>query len=228
MSVDYIDLFYLFCDDLIDSSRHISQEDGYKFLMNRFAKWRDFGASTNRYLSENQVRGLIGELLFMNEQLFDKYGVGTSILGWTGTEPLKKDYSFNDAWYEVKTVSNDKVTISSIEQLDSNSIGYLILYYLEKMSSEANDISINKLVDDILSKVNNPSDKSIFILKLVQAGYYKEEYYDQYVYRKIKENYFYVSSNFPKVNREDLPAAISNVKYDLIINMLDEFKRDSI
>lgn len=225
---DFTDLFYLFCNDIIDSSREIKQEDGYLFLINRYDKWRVFGSVSRRYLSENEIKGLIGELLFMNEVLFIKYGVKKSILGWTGTEPLKKDFSFADFWYEVKTVTKDVVTISSIEQLDSNYEGYLILYYLEKLSPEANAITINELVDDILLQMQNEHEKSLLILKLAKSGFYKEEYYEQFVYRKIRQEFFAVDKKFPKLCRELLPSAISNVKYDLFINMLEEFKRDII
>lgn len=225
---DYVDLFYLFCNDLIDSSRDIVQDDGYTYLVNRYEKWRGFGSSSHKYLSENEIKGLIGELLFLKELLFDKYGISKSILGWTGTEPLKKDYSFDDYWFEIKAVTKDVVTISSIEQLDSDSIGFLILYYLEKLSSEATAVTINQVVNEILEMISIEQDKSLFILKLVQAGFYKEEYYDQFVYRKSKVEFFEVTDDFPRLSHDSLPSAISNVRYDLIINMLEKFKRDDI
>lgn len=225
---DYLDLFYLFCNDLIDSSREIIQEDGYNFLINRYEKWRGFGSISRKYLSENEVKGLIGELLFMKEELFGKYGVSKSILGWTGPEPLKKDYSFSDSWYEIKTVTKDTVTISSIEQLDSDYKGFLALYYLEKLSPQAQAVTLNLIVDDILKKTHNEQDKALFILKLVQNGFYREEYYDQFVYRKVKLEFYEILGDFPKINKEMLPSAISNIRYDLIISMLEKFKRDKI
>lgn len=225
---DYSDLFYLFCNDIIDSSRNINPEDGYIFIMNRYEKWRGFGSFSRKYLSESEVKGLIGELLFLEDFLIPKYGISKGIIGWTGTEPLKKDFSFEDAWYEVKTATKEIVTISSLEQLDSDYLGYLILYQLEKLSPEAEDINLNKLVDNILTILHNEQDKSSFIMKLIQAGFYREEYYDQFVYRKINVGIYEVNEEFPKLTRDNLPIEISNVKYDLLINMMERFKRETI
>ena len=225
---EYEDLFYLFCNDLVDSSREISNEIGYTYLVNRFERWRSFSGLTRKYLSEAEVKGLIGELLFLNEELFPKFGTTKSIQGWTGSEPLKKDFSYDDTWYEVKAVSGDKVSISSIDQLDSDVNGFLILYSLEKLSSEANGVSLNKICDQIFDKLSLDQDRQLFLTKLIQANFYREEYYDQFVYANYKRTFYEVNSEFPRLNRDFLPDAIANAKYDLIINMLERFRKDNL
>lgn len=225
---EYVDLFYLFCNDLVDSSRDVSQEMGYTYLVNRFERWRSFSGLTRKYLSESEIKGLMGELLFLKEILIDKFGSSRSIQGWTGSEPLKKDFSYDDTWFEVKAVSGDKVSISSIDQLDSNVTGFLVLYSLEKLSPEANGISLNRLCDQIFEKLDLDMDRQTFLMKLIQANFYKEEYYDQFVYANTRVNYYEVNSEFPKLTRDLIPDAISNAKYDLIINMLERFKSDNL
>jgi hypothetical protein len=225
---DFSDLFYLFCNDLIDSSRLVPQSSGYVFLVNRYEKWKGFGTSSHKYLSENEIKGLLGEIYFLKVKLFPKYGISQSIDCWTGTEPTKKDFSYGNIWYESKSVSSNVVTISSIEQLESDSNGYLVLHYLEKMSSESNGISLNNLIDSVLDLISADLDRSHFIMKTVQAGYYHEEYYDQFVYKITREEYYEVNSDFPKLCRSLLPSALSNARYDLVISMLSQFKRDNI
>lgn len=222
------DLFYLFCDDIVDSSRNISPSEGYSFIINRFEKWKGFGNTTRKYLSENEIKGLLGELIFLKDYLFIKYGISKSINGWTGPEPTKKDFSYDNTWYEVKSITRDTVSISSIEQLESDKIGYLIVNYFEKLSPEANGVSLNKIVNQILSFINIESDKALFIMKLVQVGFYKEDYYDNFVYT-LKEILFYeVNKDFPRIHASSLPSSISNVRYDIHINSLSNFKRDDI
>jgi len=225
---EYVDLFYLFCNDLVDSSREIQQEMGYTYLVNRFERWRSFSGLTRKYLSEPEIKGLIGELLFLNDVLFEKYGVSKSIQGWTGSEPLKKDFSYDETWFEVKAVTGDKVSISSIDQLDSNVTGFLVLYSLEKLSPEASGASLNRLCDQIFDRLELDMDRQTFLMKLIQANFYREEYYDQFVYANTRTNFYEVNDSFPKLTRELMPEAIANAKYDLIINMLERFKRDSI
>lgn len=222
------DLFYLFCNDLIDSSRNINQEQGYAFLVNRYEKWKGFSNSTRKYLSENEIKGLIGELIFLKDELIDLYGVSKSISGWSAPEPTKKDFSYDDIWYEVKVVSKGTVSISSIEQLDSDREGYLVIYHFEKISPESHNISINSLVNEIFSKIEIDTDRTEFILKLVQVGYYKEDYYDDFVFSITKKDFYLVNSDFPRLIREDINKAIYDAKYELIINMLEGFKRDKI
>lgn len=225
---EFVDLFYIFCNDIIDVSRNINQLDGYTFIVNRYEKWRGFANASRKFLSEIEIRGLIGELLFLKNELFNKYGVIKSVSGWTGPEPTKKDFSYDDVWYEVKTVNKDKVIISSLEQLDSDNIGYLILYYLEKLSPEAREITVNNIVDEIMVLIEHEIVKSQFIMKLVQLGYYREDYYDQFVYRCSKLEIYEVGEDFPNLNRNNLPSAVSNVKYELIISMIEKYKKDRL
>lgn len=228
VDLNYLDLFYLFCNDIIDSSRNVEQEDGYTFIVNRFDKWKGFGNSTRKYLSENEIKGLLGELVFLRNYMIDKYGISKSINGWTGPEPTKKDFSYDTTWYEVKSVTKDSVSISSIEQLDSDRVGFLILMYFEKLSPEAKELTLNKAVDEILSLINMDSDRALFIMKLVQVGFFKEDYYDNYVYKLRDKAFYEVNDKFPKISLSDLPSAVTNVRYDLNINSLLEFRKDSI
>ncbi len=224
----YEDLFYIFCNDMIDSSRYTTIDKGYSFLVNRYEKWKGFSNTTRKFLSEFEIKGLLGELFFMKNHLFKLYGVSKTISGWTGTEPTKKDFSYDDVWFEIKTVSKDTIYISSLEQLESNNIGYLVVYSIEKLSPEANEVSLNKLANEILSIVENANDLSQLMLKFAEIGYYMEDYYDSYVYRFASTNYYEVNQNFPKIDKQSLPSAISNVKYEIIISMLDAFKRSQL
>lgn len=225
-SDDYLDLFYLFCDDLIDSSRNINPKDGYTFFVNRYEKWRYFASSMKKYLSDIEIKGLLGELLFLNNHLIDKFGISKAIQGWTGPEPTKKDFSYEQTWYEIKVVSKESITISSIEQLESDSDGYLVLYYLEKMSPEATGYTLNNVVESVIDQIELDQDKELFIMKLLSLGFYKEEYYDSYVFKTTRVEFYIVNDEFPKIKKNMLPNAISNIKYDIIIKMIEKFKRE--
>jgi len=223
---NYLDLFYLFCNDLIDSSRNSSLEDGYVYLTNRFEKWRGFSNSTRKFLNEKEIKGLIGELLFIRDNLADKYGLTQAISAWTGPEPTKKDFYFENEWYEIKTASNGIVTISSLEQLESNQDGYLIVYSLEKASPESIDINLNSLVSELLNNCQLIQVRADFLGKLIYLGYDASDYYDSFVYQVRTKDIYIVDTTFPRLTRENLPKEISNVKYELIVNMIESYKRD--
>ena len=220
----YEDLFYLFCNDVVDLGRTSHQPGGYEFILNRFEKWKGFGLSNRGTMSEHSIRGLLGELLFLLEVMVPRFGISNAILSWTGPDPAKKDFSYNDTWNEVKTYSKDTVTISSIDQLDSDQTGHLELYMFEKMSPTANQLSLKTVCDRILEHVVLETDKSLFMIKIANIGYCLEEYYDSFVYRLISHNSFIVDDNFPRLRRENLPTAIADLRYDLLVNSLEKYK----
>lgn len=221
---EYEDLFYLMCDDLIDSSRFCKINNGYDFIINRFEKWKQFTNSINDYLSESQVKGLLGELLILDKHFISKYGISKAINGWTGTEPTVKDFTYEDYWYEIKATTSNKITINSIEQLESDISGILIVLTFEKMSPESNGISLNSVYEIISKKIESSIDKSSLLIKLLEIGYHPKEYYDKFKYRVISYDYYKVNEEFPKLKKDILDSAITNVKYDLLLEFLEQHR----
>jgi hypothetical protein len=63
-------------------------------------------------------------------------GVIDALRSWTGPDFNDRDFIFSDHWVEIKTksLSSDTITISSIEQLDVNEEGYIVVYSIDKTS----------------------------------------------------------------------------------------------
>jgi hypothetical protein len=227
---EFKDIFYYFCDDIISSSSVVAEENGLDFILERYETWRVFSNTRSTNLSESQIKGLIGELLFLKES-FKLYSSQTeAIAAWTGSEPTKKDFTFKDYWYEIKVTSNSNVSISSLAQLESNFPGYLVVFTMEKISPVSQGISLNTLVDEITSLLGLQSDVTSFIYKLIQAGYFKGDYYDDYKYEVKTSEIFPVDEKFPRITRETLNDHIIEVKYTIELNGLNksklgEFKR---
>ena len=59
-------LFYKFCDDIIEQTRELKDpRDGYRAVTTRFFQWKKmFVLSRNTFLTEPEIMGLIGEILF--------------------------------------------------------------------------------------------------------------------------------------------------------------------
>ena len=225
---DFSDLFFYFCDDLIFSSQNVSIADGHNHILNRYEKWRVFSKNSNEYLSENEIKRLIGELLFL-EKCFLLYDSQTkAINAWTGSEPTKKDFSFEDYWYEIKVSTNRKVNISSLEQLDSHQLGYLVVNDLEKYSPNHQGITLNNLYERIYNMIELQSDKSEFLIKLIDAGYYQGEHYDKFVYELLDTSFFLVDEKFPKLTKTNIDPRISNASYSIELSNIQEFKKEII
>lgn len=222
-------IFYKFCEDIIDSTRNISQEKAFEFIISRWNKWRVmFKKANTDLLTENQIVGLIGELLFIEKYMFSKYGIDKTFIAWQGPSKNHKDFEIENTWYEVKTIRQAALTvkISSIEQLDSNLEGNLEVIILEKTNGESNNsISLNKLVENIGQKISSFESYKMYYRKIAEAGYFYDEEYEKYNYKFITRNTYLVNEEFPKIKANNLTNGIVKVSYDILLNDIKKFVR---
>ncbi|SFW22729.1 PD-(D/E)XK motif protein [Ruminococcus flavefaciens] len=221
-------LFYTFCDDLIEQTRELTDEKGgYNAIVVRFHQWKKmFVSSKKDFLNEAQIMGLIGELLFLRDQLSKRIGLPEALRSWSGQELTHKDFSYGDTWTEVKTIRRSSLTvhISSLEQLDSEHDGELAVYALEKMSTEYNGITLNKLIVDIRNRFSDSDDRDLFMSKVALQGYEYHNYYDDFVFELIYSKNFRVNDTFPKLIPGDVPEAILKATYDIDLNKITDFE----
>lgn len=219
-------IFYKFCDDLVESTRVVSDETlGMTFVCKRYNSWKKLFYKLNKNtLSDAQQMGLIGELMFLKEDLFKKYDYSEAINAWSGCDKTHKDFSINDDWYEIKSSASNSLTIkiSSIEQLDSDTDGTLVVYEFEKMSGEYNGVTLNTIVNDILSMLSD-DEEDLMIEKLKVAGWEMCDEYDKTCFRPVSKNYYLVNKDFPKISKKDLKPSIMEVQYQILKRDLLEF-----
>lgn len=225
-SQDNLSLFYNFCEDIITQTGDYNGTNGYIEIVNRYNQWKKMFYGSSKLLTENEIMGLIGELLFLKKYAIGKYGATSGLNGWSGPEPTHKDFSYGDDWFEIKTINSFKNTvfISSIEQLDSENDGRLVVYRMEKMSPCFNGISLNKLVGEIMQTLVLDTDKDIFVEKLKQVGYAYNEIYDNYVYNYISVDSYLVGKDFPRLKAARLPVGIGKVQYEVLLTLVEKYK----
>lgn len=225
---DISGLFYKFCEDLIEQTRDVkNRAEGYTVIVNRFFQWKKmFVASKKALLTEPEIMGLIGELLYLRGPLKEKIGLYEALKSWSGQELTHKDFSHGDSWTEVKTIRNGSqaVKISSLEQLESESEGELAVYSLEKMSTAYSGKTLNKLIVDTRAMFSSNEEKDLFMAKVALQGYEYNNYYDDFVYEVSGFKRYNVSEAFPKLTRKDVPPAICKASYELSLIELSSFE----
>ncbi len=219
-------LFYKFCEDLIEQTRTLNDKsEGYTAICNRFFQWKKlFISERNKFLSEIEIMGLIGELLFLSEKA-KELGANEALKGWSGQELTHKDFSYNEEWHEVKSVSRGKQTvkISSLEQLDSDKTGELVVYFLEKMSEAYDGITLNKLVLQIADLFKDSESKDDYLAKVALHGYSFNSFYDSFVYEVSSVNKYRVDNKFPCLTRESVPKEIAKASYEIVLANISDF-----
>lgn len=227
---DLLEYFCTFCQDLMDSVRVTSDDEAaYQTLRSRYYSWRQLFRPDNARMTEAEIMGLIGELLFLKNFMIPERGIDVALESWMGPEKTHKDFSDQQDWFEIKTISfgKESVRISSVEQLDSDIDGTFVIYELEKMSPSFDGIKLNQLANNIIASLQSASQREVFIDKLQLFGFDFSNEYDNLVFALRGEHKYKVdTNNFPRIHRDMLPDAIARVQYDLLLTEIEPFKLD--
>lgn len=226
---EMFDTFCVFCTDIIESTNTTKDEAvGYRILINRYYSWRKMFQGKPTKLKEQDIMGLIGELLFLRDYMIPTYGEDNALLSWSGSELTHKDFSLKDTWYEVKAVSTGKssVKISSLEQLQSQIEGELVIFHLEKMSPVYQGVTLNRLANGILGTLSNDFNRDSFLNKLADNRFDFDNAYDDYVYEVTLGERYQVSASFPKLTTFDVNEAICKVQYEILLSEIQGYKID--
>lgn len=219
------ELFIKFCWDIIESTRAV-EGDIVEFILNRYNMWLQLLTYKHpNIMMPARQKGLIGELLYL-QKLIRRFGQKKAVSSWVGSEGGDRDFVYDNTWTEVKTVSfaSDTVSISSLEQLDTEIPGYLVLYRLESTSPEdTTGISVNDIVKKTERMLTESLPAADFKMKLCQYGYSEKPDYDRIRYLLGAVSICRVDEKFPRVVRTGLNPAVSWVKYGLSISAISEF-----
>ncbi|MBR5168496.1 MAG: PD-(D/E)XK motif protein [Salinivirgaceae bacterium] len=225
-------LLHPFCDflnSLVDatSQSSLSNQDAYHAICEVYFFMQKMFRTSSGFLTEAEIKGLIGELLFLSEHLFKKMSVSKAISSWSGAEKTRKDFAFDKEWFEVKTIDFGKETvhISSIEQLDSPVAGSLVVFQLERMAEEYKGITLNNLVSSVLNQIPSINDKDILASKLKDYNYAFHPNYDEFVYELRATDEYMIDANFPRISRSNIPSAIAKASFDLILAEILPYKK---
>lgn len=228
----YQDMFFHFCDDIINSTREVKDKvQGTTFVCLRYLKWQEMlKKNSSGLLSFSEIKGLIGELVFLKEFLFDKYGKNIALQSWIGPDKADQDFVCADSWYEIKATVSGSATIkiSSIEQLDTVNDGELVVVYLDKTSyANPNRITLNGIVDEIEKSLDNGEQRQLLRDILIRQGYIHRNEYDEHGFVCTIINRYAVTQSFPALRKKDIPTAIANSNYLLSLSAIQDFLKEN-
>jgi hypothetical protein len=229
------ELFFSLCSDLIRATVNVKiPKAASATIFLRLKRWQDFLRKKKPgILPEERIKGLIGELVFLQKYLIPRYGLSDSVKFWIGPEGSPQDFTLNEYAVEVKCQiggSVPTIKISSADQLFTQlSKLYLFVVTLGK-TSENNPEGINlpniiNKISDILEAGNEPASNRFQDL-LLNVGYiYSDKYYEfNYILSDI--HVYEVEEEFPKIIPNSIMKGISRVTYYIAINDCKPFEID--
>jgi hypothetical protein len=223
-------VFYSFCSDLVNAVDRIADEKrALVYLKNRFHIWKTLFKKGNAVISAELIKGLFGELYFLDNTLAEKYGINDAVKSWSGTDGTAKDFSKDSDWFEIKAVSASSVSVkvSSVSQLSAEIPGHLVIIKLESMSPVfANGkSSIGEVFNSILQKIDIDETKELFISKIQTYGINLTDDCCAEKFNVTSVQSYLVGEDFPRILETDIKhKEICKVSYELIINSLEWFR----
>ena len=222
------EIFVKLCWDLMTSSK--DDPKPVERIVAQYKKWlRLLQQIGNGLLPPHSQKGLIGELLYL-AGLIDSHGENSALGEWVGPEGADQDFNFENGWAEVKTtiIAGTSIQVSSLQQFDRLDEGTLIVYFLDKTSSNGNStISLNEAVRSVSSKITTQTNRDLFELKLAKCGYQSKnaDEYSSYRFKLSEKRLYRVSEEFPKLTKNNVPAAVIEAQYRIDLPSIESFRK---
>lgn len=227
------ELFLALCNDLVRAGISAGSEAiAVSILIRRLQRWHEFlRRQRSPVLPLEEMKGLIGELLFLSDTLAPRFGWNAAVSFWKGPEDAPQDFAVHETAVEVKCQSGSSkpwVRISSIDQLNPQlPTAFLIVHTLA--TAEGDDpagFTLNSLVRTIRTALENEAEGASerFEHLLFTAGYLETEHYDAYVFQRVATRSFAIREGFPRLKASALPEGIDRVTYQLSLDACGSFE----
>jgi len=225
---EYEDLFGLLAQEILDATKSAKDPGQAVAAAKRVVeRWRYFTERRRAPMTDERVRGLIGELLVLARLL--RSGEATAILrAWTGPSDGLHDFEMPSWSGEVKTFLADEgptVRISDPRQLEVVELRPVYLIPVKLARSSTAGKALPSIIDIVSEQLHmTPGALDLFDLKLAAYGYlpaHSALYTDPYACEQILT--FAVRHGFPRIAFEDIPSAVMNVQYSLSLGALGSF-----
>jgi len=215
---DLAELFGRLCQDLVETTRGATKHEGAAILLQRLQRWRRLLEPRHeRVLSEQELRGLIGELWVLDTIVVPRLGPLAGVQAWLGPQGSPQDFLVDGALLEVKAVKpgSQTIPISSLEQLDAGTAPlWLGLVIVAPSTSASDGFTPAGLVARIHAALA-PDERAgtEFALRLADAGYEEHASYATNEYRVHEVRCFRVTPDFPTLTRATVPAGVVDATY---------------
>jgi len=223
-------VFGRLCQDLIDATDGVSDEPALLTLFkDRLNLWKKlFQKGGAGLLEGHEIRGLLGELLFLKMLLVKgERSASSAVTAWVGPLGANQDFVFPSSAFEVKAIRPDSeaVSIASLEQLESNvPLTLVTIELISAATGDAGVVSLNSLTTEIESMLAiDAGALDLYKVRLLEAHYVENEFYETILFTAGQMNSFEVKAGFPRLLFSTVPTGIVSSSYSISIESIKPF-----
>ena len=230
------DIFHRFCLDVAEATRvaHSGMDAIGRFLARTWRWHRLLKSGREGRLSDEEQKGLIGELVLLERHLLGAVPAGEAVEAWVGPIGAPKDYQIGLTCVEVKAPGPQTATISisSIHQLDATGTTCLFLYVIEiaaALDETHSAVTVSEVADRVRSAIaaQDGSATIVFDERLTATGFDWEDDYSDKHWIIGEESLFEVLEGFPRVTPSMVPPGVDNVRYVIALSACGKFQVDT-
>lgn len=224
------EMFHVLCQDLMQATDQSATPRALMdALMARLVRWqRLLSRGPRRILDDQSIRGLIGELLFIRDELFPRFRA-LAIDFWQGPDRLPQDFVVGGYLFEVKThLVGDapKAYIASPSQLWSDGAPlYLVVIPLAHCGRHASGaVTLPELIDQLAKDLVGKPQLEAFEARLADFGYVPYPEYFDATYCPGPSSSFEVRDGFPRIIAGAIPDGVVDVRYAIRLDVCQPFR----
>lgn len=228
------DIFHRLCLDIIASTARASSEaEAVAHALARTWRWHHLlrGGADGR-LSIEEQKGLIGELLVLDELLLPVIPVIDALTAWRGPLGAPKDFEVGRVCIEAKArrgAATPHVAISSEYQLSTEGTDALYLHVAELSQAPAdapNAFCLTDVAMRLQSRIASADSvaEDLFESLVVASGFSWSDNYSDFQFVAGPSRIYGVAEGFPAITPALLTPAISHVRYSIALSDCEPFR----
>lgn len=200
-------------------------------FLRRLSRWQEFlKRERSGILSNEAIKGLIGELLFLTDKVARPFSWSDAVSFWKGPEDAPQDFAVHQTAVEVKCQSGGSkpsVRVTSAEQLVPQlPKGFLAVYTISSADpGDPEAFTLNGLVAGIRANLQAESEntRERFEDLLFMAGYTTREEYDEQYFMRIALKCYEIADGFPRIEMASIPDGIERLSFNLRLESCSSF-----
>lgn len=220
--------FALMCTGLMLATQSMAptrSAEGLVRTLDELIRWQEMlKRRQEKRLSKIERIGLVGELLFLRDELHPRLGFLNALKAWTGHERHEQDFVIGSTIFEVKTqvVTADRmIKISSEDQLDPVQ-GRIIICnqgIAPAPMGSAGSCTLNSITMELneIAKQTGGSALDLLTTGLLEAGYEPHPEYDDETWVSVDRALYEVRGDFPRIERGELRHGVQQVRYSISV-----------
>jgi hypothetical protein len=229
---DSDNIFELVISDICDKIINIQNNQNLNIVLNKVLnEWKIFfDKQENEILSVAAQTGLVGELIFLKDYLFQKYSSSESLIYWSGSDKTNHDFQIKSNAVEIKTTTSKhhkKIIVSSERQMDNTGLDHLFLAVFSlNLHNNMPDKTLSSYIKEIYSLIqDDPVSTFQFQIKISKYGYNElseQKYNIGFSLSEVK--FFEIRDGFPRLLQNNLPDGVGDLKYSVVIAACTPFE----